>query len=250
MLLRQNNSRADMIEMRTHRRRIPRPVLWLRNIVIAMCLVPLATGMGVALDALWLANRSSAPQSASVIIVLGGGVLQDGRPGPDTRDRVEHAIALYKAGVAPRMHFTGGHGNPRLAGLGNAMADVAIAAGVPREAITVENASRSTLQNALLSRAPLPPEDAGAILLVSDGYHLARAWATFRLAGYRPVEVSAATAFGKGTFYAQARRVVRESLAWSFNAARLAVWVALNAVGVERPDTSELLAGPLVPAAA
>ncbi len=229
--------------MRTRPMQLPRPILWLRNIVFLLCLVLVLSGVWVTLDALWLSSRAAEPHPASVIVVLGGGVLKDGTPGPDTLDRVNHGIDLYKKGIAPRMHFTGGHGNPNLPGLGDAMANVAVAAGVPRDAVTVENASRSTLQNALLSRTPLPPEEAGSILLVSDGYHLARAWASFRVAGYRPVHVSAASAFGRGSFGAKIRRVVRESLAWPFNATRLGVWAAFNALGLDWPDSSELLAG-------
>ncbi|WP_424931178.1 YdcF family protein [Amaricoccus macauensis] len=220
-----------------------RPLLWLCNALLIVVLLFVLTGAGVVAHALWLTHVDTRPGTASVIVVLGGGVLQDGAPGPDTRDRLNHGITLYEEGLAPRMHFTGGHGNPNLPGLGSAMAEVAIAAGVPAEAITVEDASRSTLQNALLSRAPLPPEEAGPVILVSDGYHLGRAWASFRWAGYHPVEVSAATAFGKGSFRAQARRVARESLAWSFNVGRLGVWLTLNALGYEQSDTSDLLAG-------
>ncbi|MEM8570130.1 MAG: YdcF family protein [Pseudomonadota bacterium] len=219
-----------------------RPGRWLRNGLILLLVGLLATGAGVTLHAIWLVQRPAATNTASVIVVLGGGVRQDGTPGPDTLDRLNHAIALYDAGIAPRMHFTGGHRNPDLPGLGTTMADVAIAAGVPAEAITVENASRSTLQNALLSRDPLPPESAGAVVLVSDGYHLGRAWASFRLAGYRPVAVSAATAFGNGGLRAKVRRIARESLAWSYNTARLGLWAALNAAGLDQPTDSDLLA--------
>jgi uncharacterized SAM-binding protein YcdF (DUF218 family) len=227
--------------------RLPDPVALrllrlLARLVAGLALALLLTAAAVAAHAFWLAHWAGPPRPAAVIVVLGGGVFPDGRPGPDSLARARQGIALYEAGVAPRLHFTGGHRNPDLPGLGDGMAAVALVAGVPAEAISTENASRSTLQNALLSREVLPPGEAGTVLLVSDGYHLARAWASFRWAGYRPVRLAAATAFGGGTAMAQLRRVSREPLAWVFNVARLAVWVGMNAVGLERPDTSDLLA--------
>jgi uncharacterized SAM-binding protein YcdF (DUF218 family) len=222
----------------------------LARLVAGFVLALLLTAAAVAVHAVWLARWAGPPQPAAVIVVLGGGVYANGRPGPDSLARARRGIALYKAGVAPRLHFTGGHRNPDLPGLGESMAAVALDAGVPAVAISTENDSRSTLQNALLSRAVLPPDEAGPVLLVSDGYHLARAWASFRWAGYRPVHLAAATAFGGGTPLAQLRRVGRESLAWAFNVARLTVWVGMNAVGLERPETSELLAATRPVAAA
>ncbi|MCB1352446.1 MAG: YdcF family protein [Rhodobacteraceae bacterium] len=215
---------------------------WAARLVAAAVVAVLLTGVGVTFHALWLVHRSGEPAPASVIVVLGGGVRRDGTPGPDTLARTNHAIALYRAGLAPRMHFTGGHTNPRLPGLGTAMADVAIAAGVPPSAITVEDTSRSTLQNALLSRPMLPPATTGPIIVVSDGYHLARAWAIFRWVGYRHVAVSAATSFGDGTARTKLRRIARESLAWSYNFGRIAVWEILKGLGVDEPETSRLLA--------
>jgi uncharacterized SAM-binding protein YcdF (DUF218 family) len=217
-------------------------VRWPLRLVFAAVTLLVLTGAGVTLHALWLIDRTGTPHPAEVIVVLGGGVRRDGSPGPDTLARVRHGVELFRRGLAPRLHFTGGHTNPDLPGLGTAMAAVATAEGVPAAAITVENASRSTLQNALLSRTVLPPAVTGAIIIVSDGYHLGRAWATFRWAGYGPVEVSAATGFGDGSWRVKVRRVARESLAWFYNAARLAAWATLNTLGFDQPDTSELLA--------
>lgn len=218
-------------------------IRWPLRLVLTAITLFVLTGAGVTLHALWLIHRTGIPDPAAVIVVLGGGVRRDGSPGPDTLARINHGVHLYRQGIAPRMHFTGGHTNPDLAGLGTAMAGVAISEGVPATAITVEDASHSTLQNALLSRPMLPPASIGPIVIVSDGYHLARAWAIFRWAGYQPVEVSAATGFGDGTLRERTRRVARESLAWFYNAARLTAWATLNAVGFDLPETSHLLAG-------
>lgn len=241
-MLQRNPQQARSASRPAPLKRVIRTVL-----AVAVTLVVLftATSGAVVMHAAWLDWWAPPAQEADVIVVLGGGVHRDGSPGPDTRRRVEHAISLYDRGIAGRMHFTGGHRNPELPGLGTGMAQVAIAAGVDPARISTEDNSRSTLQNALLSREMLPPERAGRILLVSDGYHLGRAWMSFRFAGYRPIALSASSALGNGEPIVKMRRVAREAAAWWFNAARFSLWAGMNALGYDEPAESPLLAGPV-----
>lgn len=214
----------------------------LARLVAGLVLLLALTAAGVAAHALWLARWAGPPDPAATIIVLGGGVFADGSPGPDTLARTRHGIALYEAGLAPRMHFSGGHRNPAVPGTAEGMRDAALAAGVPADAASTESGSRSTLENALLSRAPLGPRADQPAILVSDGYHLGRAWASFRWAGYGPVELSAATAFGGGSAGAQAYRVGREALAWWFNIGRAILWHASGLLGLPEHERLDLLA--------
>jgi uncharacterized SAM-binding protein YcdF (DUF218 family) len=96
--------------------------------------------------------------------------------------------------------------------------------------MSVEDRSRSTLQNALFSRPLLGPLAGDRVILVTDGFHLARAWASFRWAGYPQVSLAAASAFGQPPLPEQAWRTCRETLAWWFNLARVAAWEAARAV--------------------
>lgn len=219
--------------------RLGRALSRIAGLVLLVLALVLATIGGTAI---WLDRWAAPPGPAETIIVLGGGVLPDGAPGPDTLRRTRKAIALWEAGLASRLLFTGGHRNPDVPGLADGMAAVALEAGVPEAALDRENASRSTLQNALFSTGVLPPEEAGRVILVSDGYHLARAWASFRWAGYDPVAVAAASAFGGGSPGDMARRLGRETLAWGFNAGRLALWGAMGLLGLKTEGMTGLLA--------
>ncbi len=223
--------------------RIADLILGLLRLAVAAIVVFALTCLTVTFHAWWLAGRGLATPPANVIVVLGGGVRADGTPGPDSLRRTARGIELFQAGAAPRIHFTGGHRNPNVLGLGDAMAQVATASGVPETAVSTESRSRSTLENALFSTDVLAPDRAGPIIVVSDGYHLARAWASFRWAGYGPVYLSAASAFGGDGTGAQLRRIGREALAWWFNAGRIAVWSLLDLFGMDRRNTLELLAG-------
>jgi uncharacterized SAM-binding protein YcdF (DUF218 family) len=213
----------------------------LARLAAGLALLLALTAGVVALHALWLVHLAGPPDQAGAIIVLGGGVYRDGSPGPDTLARTRHGVALYEAGLAPHLHFTGGHRNPDVPGTGQGMRAAALAAGVPAAATTAESESRSTLENALLSREALGPRADAPVILVSDGYHLARAWASFRWTGYRPVALSAATAFGEGTLRSRAARVGREALAWWFNLGRVGLWRLAALVGTPEPERHELL---------
>ncbi len=187
------------------------------------CLMLVLTAAAVVLSALWLASRPP-PRPAGAIVVLGGAMGPNLIEASETSGRVRAGVALWKAGLAPRIHFTGGAAEDGRPGAGDRMLDLAVALGVPRAAASAENRSRSTLQNALFSQPILGPLAEGPVIVVSDGYHLARAWASFRWAGYPVVRLAAASAFGEQTPMEQAERVGRETLAWWFNAARVAVW--------------------------
>ena len=175
-------------------------------------------------------------RKTDVIVILGGSMYDDGRLGLETKARVKRGVELWKAGLAPRLHLTGGGMNNLGRSSGMAMAVFARTLGVPKEAISVETRSRSTLQNALFSR----PHLAGAqsLRLVTDAFHLPRAWASFQAMGYHDLALSRANALvPKGIPAAHAAKVLlREWLAWWFNAARFAVWALADTLGLSTKE--------------
>lgn len=213
----------------------------LRRMAIVLCSVLVLTAAGVITHAVWL-SRQPDPAPADIIIVLGGDMTWLNDLGPQTRGRVRKGVALYKDGLAPRIHFTGGIPDKGKPGAGEQMADLAMSLGVPASAITYESMSQSTVQNAMFSRDILGPEADGSIILVSDGFHLGRSWLSFRWAGYRgPIELAADSAFGTQTRERQARDLARETLAWWFNIARVSAYQALEVVEGPDPERVNML---------
>jgi uncharacterized SAM-binding protein YcdF (DUF218 family) len=211
----------------------------LRRLLDLLLLLVLTAG-GVTASAVWFALYP-APQPAETIIVLGGGMTGDNALASETIGRVETGVAVYEAGLAPFIHFTGGSPGTGRPGAGEQMRDLAISLGVPASAATAESASKSTLQNALMSREVLGPRAGQGVILVSDGFHLGRAWASFRWAGYRPVHLAASSAFGRQSAPDQLRRVAREALAWWFNLARVATYEAMALAAGPDPDRIRML---------
>ncbi|MSU89144.1 hypothetical protein GE300_05845 [Rhodobacteraceae bacterium 2CG4] len=190
-------------------------------------LLLVAAGFGVALafvslSALWQA-RGRLPERADVILVLGAATEIDGTLGRAAVARVETGVALWRQGRAPKLLFTGGPALPGFRAHGALMADLARRLGVPEAAIIVEDGAHSTLQNALLSRPLIPGAE---VLLVTHGYHMARArlslaWGGIRVTGYAT----------PGPFTG-VRDLLREALATPYNAGRVAAWHVLGWAGV------------------
>ena len=190
-------------------------------------------GLGVALGSALLSRDCFALEDSTrydTIVVLSGSLGDHGVLGPDTAMRTDAAIDLFERGLAPHLHMTGGVSENRVhTAAAIQMAGRAEAAGVPASAITVEDNSRSTLQNARNS-APFI-QGSEDVLLVSDGYHLWRAALSFAWAGV-PVEgVCKSSTLRPDGVEMSARLVVREALAFWFNLGRATVWSAADLIG-------------------
>lgn len=96
--------------------------------------------------------------------------------------RVDRAAELYLAGRAPKVLLSGGalEGDVSEArGMAHAIRHL----GVPESALILENASRSTYENAALSHEVLKSHGIGSVLVVTSAVHMPRAMAAFRKQG-------------------------------------------------------------------
>ena len=103
-----------------------------------------------------------------------GAAQYDGRPSPVFAARLDHAIELYRAGLAPRLIVTGGKADgdrTTEAATGRAYA---IARGVPRDAILVEDQSRTTFASIRAVRDVLRDHGLKDAIFVSDRPHMLR----------------------------------------------------------------------------
>lgn len=120
------------------------------------------------------------PEHPLPCIVLGARVFPDGSASDALRDRVLLGVDLLKRGLATRLIFTGGtpDGRPTEAA---AMRAIALRAHVTDAQLELESASTTTLENAARCAAQMPERE---VLLVTCDFHLARASAIFREAGF------------------------------------------------------------------
>jgi uncharacterized SAM-binding protein YcdF (DUF218 family) len=118
---------------------------------------------------------------AGAIVVLGAKTLKDGRASRAIERRVQVAVALYRAGVAPVLLLSGG--GARAVPEAEVMRDLALAASIPDSALLVEPRSRNTLENATETARLLAARGTVPVVLVTDRYHALRARVLFRLVG-------------------------------------------------------------------
>lgn len=180
--------------------------------------------------------------AADAIVVLSSDVDDNGDADPATAARVDAALTLWRAGVAPILAFSGGNVGPNRSNriIAEAMRDYAVERGAPAQAIVVEGRSISTFENARFLLDIAETEGWRRIVVVTDDFHLARARILFAFwDGDRNVEV-AALAASEGLWrsppYWRAWMLLREVLAYPFNALKLGgqIWYELIGRGDER----------------
>jgi SanA protein len=150
---------------------------WQIHVGIGVVLV----GLGLAFPFLWqrwvewryqaaIFDVAAAP-AARVAIVFGARVYVNGRLSGMLRDRVDTAIALYKAGKVQKLLLSGDN---RFADYNEpgAMLDYALAQGVPAADLQPDYAGRRTYDTCYRAKAIFQVERA---ILVTQAFHLPRA---------------------------------------------------------------------------
>src|SRR5215207_1638906 len=94
---------------------------------------------------LFWSERDDARPAAAIVVL--GAAQYVGRPSPVLRARVDHAIDLWRRGLAPRIVFTGGFGDRDTTSEAAVAQRYAIQHGVPPEIILIENGGRSTSES-------------------------------------------------------------------------------------------------------
>lgn len=129
-------------------------------------------------------ERRDTKRPAHAIVVLGA-AQYDGRPSPVLRARVDHAIQLWRQGLAPVLVMTGGRGEGDTTTEAAVERRYAISKGVPSKAILVEGESRSTSET-LRNVAAMMTHERREVILVSDPFHMFRLAILARRYGLKP----------------------------------------------------------------
>jgi uncharacterized SAM-binding protein YcdF (DUF218 family) len=165
---------------------------WILGLAAAGFLV-LVASLGVLyarIAAFEAASSGVSPERADVGIVLGAALWND-RPSPALRERLDHAIALYRSGVVSRLIVSGGLDDEGATITeAEGMRNYLLEQGIPDHDIFMERASRSTVENLLFSRAIMDDEGWDSAVIVTHDYHGARAADIAASLDFDPVQVS------------------------------------------------------------
>jgi uncharacterized SAM-binding protein YcdF (DUF218 family) len=122
---------------------------------------------------IWDQGEHDERRPADAIVVLGAAEY-DGRPSPVFRARLDHAVSLYRAGLAPLLVVTGGKAAGDRTTEAAVARDFAIAEGVPSGSILVEDQGHTTLESLRSVGRMLRDRGARDVVFVSDKTHMLR----------------------------------------------------------------------------
>ena len=141
--------------------------------VVAVSCLAIAIVAGLAAYRVWQQGQLDDRRHADAIVVMGA-AQYDGRPSPLFAARLDHAVELYRAGVAARLVMTGGKAaGDRTTEAASARA-YAVAHGVPADAILIEDQSRTTLESIHAVGEVLRAHGLTGAVFVSDRPHMLR----------------------------------------------------------------------------
>lgn len=143
-----------------------------RNLAIVAFLA-VATYLVATFVEVWLASRRDEARPAQAIVVLGA-AQYDGRPSAVLRARLDHAAALWRAGVAPVVVVTGGKRAGDRFTEATASATYLHRLGIPDTAILREVQGRNSWDSLAAAAVFLHRRGVRRVVLVSDPFHAAR----------------------------------------------------------------------------
>jgi uncharacterized SAM-binding protein YcdF (DUF218 family) len=184
---------------------------WGRLIVRSALAVVLLVGVYVAITfvQVYRASRHDGARSADAIIVLGA-AQYDGRPSPVLQDRLDHALELYEADLAPRIVLTGGRQEGDRFTEATAGYNYLRQQGVPDEDLLKEVDGHSTWESLAASARFLIARDLTEVVLVTDGYHAYRVEAIAEDSG---LDATVSPTDGRLSSTSELRQLTRETVA-------------------------------------
>ncbi|MFN7149891.1 MAG: YdcF family protein [Microthrixaceae bacterium] len=142
---------------------------WLLRLVGAVLAIAVVY-VGVIAIQVVLSARQDQREQVDAIVVLGA-AQYDGTPSPALQGRLDHALELYDAGLAPQIVLTGSKQPEDRFTEAFAGYRYLTEQGVPDEALTIVDDGASTYESLAAASRVLREQGDERVLLVSDSYH-------------------------------------------------------------------------------
>jgi uncharacterized SAM-binding protein YcdF (DUF218 family) len=141
--------------------------------IIALVLLAAAILYTVSLVAVLVVSQQDQRRPVDAIVVLGA-AQYNGRPSPVLRARLDHALGLYREGLAPLIVVTGGVGRGDTTSEAIVGRRYLMAHDVPARAVVAQPEGRTTMASMTAVAAWLRNRGHRRVLLVSDPFHMFR----------------------------------------------------------------------------
>ena len=129
--------------------------------------------VGVTFVLVYRASRHDGARPSDALVVLGA-AQYNGVPSPVLRDRLDHALTLYEAGLADHIVVTGGRREGDVFTEATTGYNYLRARGVPDASLLKEVGGHNTYESLAASARFLRALDLTDVVLVTDGYHALR----------------------------------------------------------------------------
>ena len=147
-----------------------------RRVTKVLKIVVIVALLAIGLTALriYTYGGTSSDTQADAAVVLGAAVWSQG-VSPVFRERINHAIDLYRRRRVHKIIFTGGQGNPNEPTEAAAARDYAVGNGISEHDILIEQRSHTTYENLVYAKQLADVHGLKTVLIVSDPMHMKRA---------------------------------------------------------------------------
>jgi uncharacterized SAM-binding protein YcdF (DUF218 family) len=153
------------------------------SIMLKFVIVPALLLVVLVAVRIYTFGNSVVDVKADAAIVLGAAVWGN-EVSPVFRERINHAIDLYRSGKVRKVIFTGGQGNSNELTEAEAASRYAIKNGVHPDDILIEDRSHTTYENVVNAKQLADANGLKKVLIVSDPLHMKRAVAMARDIGF------------------------------------------------------------------
>ena len=130
--------------------------------------------LGLVAASIYTYGKNSIDVNGDAAIVLGAAVWGN-EVSPVFRERINHAIDLYRTGKVRKIIFTGGQGNRDELTEAAEARQFAIKNGIPEKDILIEESSHTTYENVVNAKRLADAHGLKRVLIVSDPMHMKRA---------------------------------------------------------------------------
>jgi uncharacterized SAM-binding protein YcdF (DUF218 family) len=151
-----------------------------KTVLVILSAIALAAGLLAWRVYSFRNTTSDGPADAAVVL---GAAVWTTEVSPVFKERINHAINLYRKGQVRKLIFTGGQGNPGEPTEASAARDYALQSGLPASDILIEDKSHTTYENILNAKQLADTHGIHTVLIVSDPLHMKRAMTMARDVG-------------------------------------------------------------------
>jgi uncharacterized SAM-binding protein YcdF (DUF218 family) len=149
------------------------------SIILKLIIVLAVSSFVLVAVRIYTYGNSFVDMKADAAIVLGAAVWGD-EVSPVFRERINHAVDLYRSGRVRKIILTGGQGNSDELTEAAAARRYAVQNGVPEKDILIEETSHTTYENVVNAKQLADANGLKKVLIVSDPLHMKRAVAMAR----------------------------------------------------------------------